>query len=339
MNAYLDAARSIASEAHMQRLVADLVSDIGLCEEVLRRRLGSKVATVEDVGRHVAEGGGKRLRPLLVSLGARATGRDYIPERVSALGACVEMIHMATLIHDDVIDRAPTRRNRPTPSAVWGPTAAILSGDVLLARAMEILAEDGDLRIIRCVSRAVVAMAEGEVREVETRGDFYLSFDDHLEILRSKTASFLACCCRVGGMIAGASPEIEQALSDYGQSLGTAFQIADDLLDFVGEEAKLGKSRATDFCEGCATLPLILLRESADEEELAFVKARFGNGALDGDLDHIASVMRRRGAFEAARREAETHSHKAVAALGTLPETDARKLLESIASFAVSREA
>src|SRR5438477_8949648 len=167
--AYIEAAKNLAGD-----LASGLADDIHGCEEQLKARLGSDVETAEKIGAHVLEAGGKRLRPLFVSLAARATQRDYINERVHAIGACMEMIHMATLIHDDVIDDAELRRGRKTASAVWGNTSSILTGDVLLAKAMNILAEDGDLRIIRTVSKAVVEMAEGEVLEVQCRGDFDL---------------------------------------------------------------------------------------------------------------------------------------------------------------------
>ncbi len=249
------------------------------------------------------------------------------------------MIHMATLIHDDVVDEAPTRRGRPAPSALWGNTAAILSGDVLLSKAMEILAEDGDLRIIRTVSRAVVEMAEGQVLEVETRGRFDLSADEHMDILRRKTASFMACCCKAGAMIGGADPETERALDAYGRAAGVAFQIADDLLDFRGEVVKTGKRRATDFCEGVATLPLIYLRDRLDADELDYTRSRFGNGITEKEMDVICGWMEERGAYGAAMKKARAYAAEARAAASSLPPGGARRLLEAITNFVVAREA
>ncbi len=335
MTTYLEAAKQIAGD----ELASSLADDVAHCERVLAVALKSDVSTVEQIGEHVAQGGGKRLRPLLVSLSARCISQDYDPGRVHNIGACVEMIHMATLIHDDVIDGAPTRRGRKTPHSLWGTTESILTGDVLLAKAMEILADDGDLRIIRAVSKAVVDLAEGEVQELEARGDFDLTESDHMDILQRKTATFMACCCAAGGMIAGASPDEEQALWTYGNSLGIAFQIADDVLDFLGDGSKTGKSRATDFLDGCATLPLILLRKELIGDESDFVRQKFGNGLQLNDLEAITTLMESRGAFAKSQLAAREYAQVALNALDGINESSARSLLASIANYAVLREA
>jgi octaprenyl-diphosphate synthase len=332
---YMEAARELAGAD----LATELASDIAACEAQLRSRLGSRSEAVERIGNHVTDAGGKRLRPLFLSLAARATGRSYMPERVAALGACIEMIHMATLIHDDVIDNATTRRGRATAGAIWGNTASILTGDVLLAKAMDILAEDGDLRIIRTVSAAVVEMAEGEVMEVEARGDFDLSHARHLEILRRKTAALIACSCRVGALVAGADPETEAALASFGEALGLAFQISDDVLDLRGDPAKTGKPRATDFREGCATLPLIHLRPMLSGQEDEFVRSRFGNGVSDEEIDAIVALLEDRSAISASLQEAAVFGDKARSVLEGLPEIPSRRLLSGLADLMVCREA
>src|SRR4051794_21397897 len=199
-----------------KELLNQVASEIQEVEKELAKQVSSNVELVEYVGKHTLEAGGKRLRPAFVTLSARACGNAFEPERTRKIGACMEMIHMATLIHDDVIDHSATRRGRETASAAYGNTAAILSGDVLLAKAMVILALDGDLEIIRTVSQAVVEMAEGEVRELEIRGQFDLTEAEHLQVLRMKTASFIQCCCESGAMIAGASDEVRRALGVYG---------------------------------------------------------------------------------------------------------------------------
>ncbi|MCW5945846.1 MAG: polyprenyl synthetase family protein [Fimbriimonadales bacterium] len=335
MTTYLEAAKEIAGE----ELVQSLVNEVMECERILADKLQSNVLTVEQIGNHVAQSGGKRLRPLLVSLGARCISNDYDPKRIHNIGACVEMIHMATLIHDDVIDGAPTRRGRPTPHQVWGTTEAILTGDVLLAKAMEILAADGDLDIIRSISSAVVDLAEGEVRELETRGNFDLPETEHLNILQRKTATFMACCCMAGATVAGAKPELRHALWSYGNSLGMAFQIADDLLDFLGDGAKTGKVRATDFRDGCATLPLILLRNELAEDESTFVRNKFGNGVHDSDIDTISKWMEEKGAFAKSRSAAAAYAQSSLDALDEVPDSQAKRLLASLAEFVVQREA
>lgn len=293
--------------------------------------------SVRQVGEHTLEAGGKRLRPAFVALAARASGRPFEPRRAVRLGACLELVHMATLIHDDVIDRAETRRGRATAATLYGNTASILSGDVMLARAMAVLADDGDLEIIRIVSRAVVEMAEGEALELETRGRFDLPEDEHLEILRMKTASFVECCCQVGTLLAGADDSVREALATYGRHVGLAFQIVDDLLDFRGDHAVTGKPIATDFREGCATLPLIRLAPMLEAAERNKVEAVFGNGVTDEDIREIVGLMEARGAFAQSEAVAQEHVDLAVAALAAVPRSADRDLLVDVAGFVLDR--
>lgn len=315
-----------------------IAAEVRLVEAELARQVGSQVALVAEIGKHTLQAGGKRLRPAFVSLSAKATGLPYDPSRAVLLGACMEMIHMATLIHDDVIDHAATRRGRATASSIFGNTGSILTGDVLLAKAMSILAQDGDLNIIRCVSDAVVEMSEGEVRELELRGQFDLSEEEHMKVLRMKTAAFIESCCEVGGLLAGASPEQLSALRLYGDHVGLAFQIIDDLLDYRGTEEKTGKPVATDFREGCATLPLIYLTSHLSTTELETARTGFGNGIADSDLSWIIESMASRGAFEKAESTAVRLLDEAIVSLRAMPDTEAKSLLSSVAQFVLRRE-
>ncbi len=319
-------------------LMAVLAEEVTLVELELEGQVGSQVRLVREVCAHTLHAGGKRLRPALVTLAARATARAFRPERTRKLGACMEMIHMATLLHDDVIDRAETRRGARTASAAFGNTASILSGDVLLSKAMAILAEDGDLAIIRNVSRAVVDLAEGEVAELEARGRFDLTRNDHFDILRRKTATFIQSCCEVGALAADAPVESVEALGQYGFRLGMAFQIVDDLLDYRAEATATGKPRATDFREGCPTLPLICLSARLSADELEIVRAKFGNGVSDEEMRTIVSWMETGGAFAEAELEAQRRVDDALKALQALPRSPNRSLLEAVAAFVVSRE-
>lgn len=320
-------------------LLEQVSADVADVEAELQKQVSSQVQGVEDVGRHTLEAGGKRLRPAFVSLAAKTTGLPYERDRTVRLGACMEMIHMATLIHDDVIDNAATRRGRETASALFGNTGSILAGDALLAKAMVILAIDGDLEIIRNVSQSVVEMAEGEVRELATRNDFDLSQEDHFEVLRMKTAAFIQSCCEVGAIVGGASREHRDALKTYGHHIGMAFQIVDDLLDYRGDQERTGKPQATDFREGCATLPLIYLRPLLSEQEREVARRKFGNGVTDDELLMISDWMRVRGAFDRAQETARDHIAEALSQLNRLPDTPARELLRAAAEFIAAREA
>lgn len=307
-------------------------------EEELRVQTQSRVTTVEEISRLTLDGGGKRLRPALVHLAARATGREFESSRTQRLGAAMEMIHMATLIHDDVIDDAALRRGRPTAFSVYGNTASILGGDFLLAKAMLLLAQDGDLPIIRMVSEAVVELAEGEVRELELRGILNLSKDDHFQVLRMKTAGFIECCCRLGGMIAEASePEVD-ALGEFGHQLGIAFQIADDILDYHGDPAKTGKPLATDFIEGCTTLPLIELLPLLQSEQVAWLESLFGKEAHENELGNLISLMGEKGSLAKAQMEAENRIQIGKQSMKRLPESAERDLMCAVAEFVVQRE-
>jgi octaprenyl-diphosphate synthase len=324
-------------QAEWQAALARMQSEIVGVEETLKALVHSDVRIVDEVNRQTLAAGGKRLRPAFVLLVAQATGLGFDPGRLHRLAAVQEMIHMATLIHDDVIDHASTRRGRPTAASVFGNTAAILSGDVLLAKSMEVLAADGDLEIIRTVASSVVEMAEGEAREVETRMEFDLSEEDHLQILRMKTATFVECCCRVGALAAKAPSEHVDAYGRFGHYVGLAFQIIDDLLDYQGDELVTGKPVATDFREGCATLPVIYLREILTDEERDFAQNRFGAQPTDDEIRMICGWMETRQAYDRARSAAEEFAGLARAALRETPASPARDTLEAVVDFVLSR--
>jgi len=208
----------------------------------------------------------------------------------------------------------------------------------LLSKSMVLLARDGDLQIIRSVSEAVVDMAEGEVRELAVRGQFDLDEATHLEVLRLKTASFIECCCEIGAIVAGATPEIQQALRSFGFHVGMAFQIIDDILDYRGDQNKTGKPIATDFREGQATLPLIYLRDKLSDAESTIARRRFGNGVNEDEIRMIADWMDTRGAFSRAEQVALAHITQANLALEILPDSTARALLETVAHHIVRRQ-
>jgi octaprenyl-diphosphate synthase len=333
------AALSILSNPQLRaELLSRVSEEVAEIENEIRQSTNSKVELIRQVAKHTLEAGGKRLRPAFVMLSAKAIDPNVDETRVRRLGACMEIIHMATLVHDDVLDSAATRRGKPTAAAVFGNTAAIMSGDVFLAKAMLLLSADGDLEIIRTVSEAVCEIAEGEVLELEARGDFDIDEAQHLEILRMKTASFIRCCCEIGAIAAGATRAQRQALANYGHHTGMAFQIADDLLDYRGDKVKTGKPIATDFREGQATLPLIYLREKLSEAEGQIARRRFGGSVNDDEIRMICDWMATRGSFTECEKDARTHLEKAQSSLDELPEGLSRDMLGAVADYVLARQ-
>jgi octaprenyl-diphosphate synthase len=312
--------------------------DLRAVEFVIEQEVGSDVCTVETLARHIFAGGGKRLRPAMVSLSARAVGLPYRSTRVHLVGAAMELVHMATLIHDDVVDESRTRRGRPTANSLFGNRASILSGDVLLARAMRLLGVDGDLSLIRTISDAVVAMSEGEVAEVEAIGCLDISPRRRFEIVRKKTAVFMEACCRAGAIIACGSPEIVEKVGEYGHHVGMAFQFADDILDFTGDPVRTGKPIGGDFREGCATLPLIHAWVQATDSERHIIRRMFGKPADEEGIKAVVEMIGRAGGFERTREVAAAHAQSAVASLAPIQPSQARDCLYTIADFVVSRD-
>ncbi len=314
-------------------------SQIDAVERELAGLVSSPVSLVAGVGRHTLRAGGKRLRPAFTIVAAHAVGNPLEIKRTHLYGAVMEMIHMATLIHDDVIDESVTRRGQPTAHQVYGITQSVLSGDVLLAKAMAVMAQDGDVAVTRTVSEAAVEVAEGEVRELEARGNFDLTELEHLDILNLKTASFIRACCEVGGQLADASPEIRSALRAYGEHIGLAFQIADDILDYRGKGSETGKTSSIDFRDGQATLPLIRLKKHLSEEEERVLRSRFGNGVSDDEMRMICGWMETRGAFSEVEEFAIKEVELGKCALEPLPSSSYKDILVAVADYVLARRA
>ena len=322
-------------QAQLLRKVSEEVAEI---EQIIRESTNSRVDLIRQVSKQILDAGGKRIRPAFVILSGKVVNPDADMDRLRKLGACMEIIHMATLVHDDVIDSAGTRRGKPTAAAAFGNTTAIMSGDVFLAKAMALLAADGDVEIFRTVADAVCEIAEGEVVELEARGDFDLDEEHHLEILRMKTASFIRCCCELGAIVAGANKAQRESLAQFGHHTGMAFQIADDLLDYRGDKAKTGKPIATDFRDGQATLPLIYLRNSLSEAESHIARRRFGGSVNEDEIRMICDWMDTRGAFAKAEALGSEHISTAHDHLDTLDESLARDMLHAVADYVIARQ-
>lgn len=308
-------------------------------EGALAKAASSAVHQVDAVSRHLLQAGGKRFRPACVALAARAVNEDADTDRVVAVATALELVHTATLVHDDVVDNTWVRRGTATANAVFGNGIAVLTGDFLLAQAVRILAEEGDSRLFRALAQVTIEMTEGEVLEMVWAGDPGLSLDSYYELIRKKTAAFISGCCRIGAIIAGASPVEEEALARYGMSLGLAFQLKDDLLDYAGDPAVTGKPIGTDLREGRATFPLLVgLRELRDGKRETVLEA-FGNSSIQ---DHTLSVVVRTlhgvGAFAETDRAAHAVAREAVEALQDLRPSPYREALELLADYSVRRD-
>lgn len=318
----------------------DLVwDDLTAVEQRLEHEITSEVKKVYALAGHVLSAGGKRLRPAMVALSARAVTPHPELCRVVSVGASVELVHMATLVHDDVVDNTATRRGKPTANAVFGNGVAILTGDFLLARSMRILALDGDLRIIRTVSDITIEMSEGEVMEIIATGDPKVTAERYFEILRKKTAVFVEGCCRCGAILGGANPDQEAALAEYGYRLGMAFQVADDLLDYTGDPEVTGKPVGSDLRDGRATLPFLLALQEARAADRDSLLAAFGNAALtDGAVADAVRVLDRYGVFDRTRAAAREHVERADSALAGLPASEARDCFAALTDYVVQRD-
>jgi octaprenyl-diphosphate synthase len=320
------------------RLAAALEEDLLAVGALIRERMQSEAAPrIPAVTAHLIEAGGKRLRPMLVLAAARMMGYPG-PYHVH-LAAVVEFIHTATLLHDDVVDDSKQRRGRPTANLLWDNMSSVLVGDYLFARAFQLMVEARNLQVLGLLSDAAATIAEGEVLQLVAARDVGTTEQTYLKVVRGKTAALFAAACQAGGVIAGAGADEEAALWEYGDALGIAFQIVDDLLDIEGTEA-IGKNRGDDLREGKLTLPVIRAIAGADAEEQAFWARLIGRGQVeDGDVERARAVMERRGALASTRAEAEIWVGRAKAALDRLPAHPVREMLADLADYVVAREA
>jgi octaprenyl-diphosphate synthase len=304
-------------------------------EEVFREVLRSRYPFVDDLVKYGFHLGGKRLRPALVLLSGLACGgfgREHV-----LLAAAVEMIHTATLVHDDVLDEATIRRHLDTVNARWDNETSVILGDYLFTRALCLSSSLDDVFACRELNNASRIMCEGELRQIESRGDYSLTEEQYYEIVRGKTAALTASCCRLGAHFAAADLEAEAALAQYGLHLGVAFQIADDLLDVQGDEAKVGKSLGTDIAKQKSTLPVIRLMEISTPDDRKRLIAR-----LNGSDNHRREILRpgleNSDSIAYAREKAIVFSQSAVQQLDVLPPSPARDSLAGLAEFVVSRQ-
>jgi octaprenyl-diphosphate synthase len=304
---------------------------------LIRERMASKHAPrIPEVTAHLVEAGGKRLRPMLTLAAARMCGYQG-PYHVH-LAATVEFIHTATLLHDDVVDESQRRRGRPTANLLWDNKSSVLVGDYLFSRSFQLMVETGSLRVLDILANASATIAEGEVLQLTAAQDLRTDEDVYLQVVRGKTAALFSAATEVGGVIAGAPEDQVRALFTYGDALGVAFQIVDDLLDYGGTDATIGKNTGDDFRERKVTLPLIKAVACADDDERAFwVRVIEKGHQHDGDLEQARAIMARHGAMEAARQDALDWIAKAKDALRVLPDHPLRQMLHDLADYVVER--
>ncbi|MEO8531943.1 MAG: polyprenyl synthetase family protein [Deltaproteobacteria bacterium] len=318
--------------------LADLLSeDMAGVAVLIRERMASEHAPrIPAVSDHLFGAGGKRIRPLLCVACARLMG--YSGEAHVKLAGAVEFIHTATLLHDDVVDESSERRGRPTANLLWDNKSSILTGDYLFSRAFQLMVETGSLRVLDILANASATIAEGEVLQLSAARDVATTEEVYNIVIRGKTAALFSAASEAGGVIAGASLEAQNALFDYGDALGMAFQLVDDLLDYWGTAAT-GKAVGGDFREGKMTLPVILALAKADAGERAFWTRVITGKQADGDLAEALRLLENHGADEATRARALAQAERARAALNGLPEGEIRAALHDLAGFVVARVA
>ena len=318
-------------------LAAALAGDMAAVNVLIRARMASEHAPrIPEVTAHLVEAGGKRLRPMLTLAAARICGYGG-PYHVH-LAATVEFIHTATLLHDDVVDESTRRRGRPTANLLWDNKSSVLVGDYLFSRSFQLMVETGNLRVLDILANASATIAEGEVLQLTAAQDLATDEAVYLQVVRGKTAALFSAATEVGGVIAGAPEAVTRALFAYGDALGVAFQIADDLLDYGGASAVIGKNTGDDFRERKVTLPVIKAVACASAEERAFWVRVIEKGQQgDGDLAHAKALMDKHGAMAAARDEARSWAAKAQAALAAVPDHPLRAVLADLADYVVSR--
>ena len=325
------ASSPIAGFADVQALAS---ADMQAVNALIRTRLASDVVLVNQVAEHIIGGGGKRLRPLLHLVAAQAAGyrgRDHI-----ALAAVIEFIHTATLLHDDVVDESDLRRGRKTANAVWGNAASVLVGDFLYSRSFQMMVELDRMRVMRILADTTNRIAEGEVLQLLNIGNPDTDEKAYLAVIERKTAVLFAAATRLGAVLAGLASETEEALGKYGLDLGFAFQIADDVLDYVSDAGTLGKNVGDDLAEGKPTLPLIYAIEKSAPAEADKLKRAITEGGREALADVLAAIEGT-GALERSRERAHAYARSARESLAALPRSDARDALETLADYAIDR--
>jgi octaprenyl-diphosphate synthase len=323
-----------ASSSSTASVLSLITEDMVEVDRVIARRLDSGVPLVAEVSRYIISAGGKRLRPALLLLVCGALG--YQGAQRFNLAAVVEFIHTATLLHDDVVDESTLRRGRATANESFGNPASVLVGDFLYSRAFQMMLDAGQMRIMEILADATNVIAEGEVLQLMNMHDASLDEAAYLRVIRSKTAKLFEASARLGAVLAGTGPEVEQACADYGQALGTAFQVIDDVLDYDGDAGEMGKNLGDDLREGKATLPLIAAMQRGTAQQRDLIRHAIESGGV-AELDRIIAIVKETGALEVTRDAAAAEARRAMGAAQQLPENDYTKGLLQLAAQLLQR--
>ncbi|MBI3419164.1 MAG: polyprenyl synthetase family protein [Proteobacteria bacterium] len=332
----LETPRRKATNA-LEQLTALVQDDLQAVNEVVLTRMQSSVPLIPQLAGYLIAAGGKRLRPILTLACARLCG--YEGARHRKLAACIEFIHTATLLHDDVVDESELRRGSPSANTLFGNKATVLVGDFLFSRSFQLISEDGSPEVLRILSDACAVLAEGEVLQLTTSYNVQISEQGYLEVIRAKTADLFAAACRLGTVVAERPVAEEEALRTYGLNLGLAFQIIDDVLDYSAEQAQLGKTIGDDFREGKITLPVILAYNRSNELERQFFRRVLqDHQQKDGDLQQAIIILSRTGALKDAAERARHYGAIARDALGLFKPHPVKDALLDVIDFTLERE-
>lgn len=329
---------SLVSPTSQQPWTEPVQVELERVEATLRSAVESSVPRLLEASTNLLEAGGKRLRPCVTLLWAKACGADGDAERMIPVAAATELIHMATLMHDDVIDRSDLRRGRRTANAFWGNKVSVLTGDYVLCRAFDLLVQHGSIEILRILAGVTMAMTESEALQAASEGSVEEWRENYWRIISGKTAGFIQACCEAGAVFAEAEPNHRRAAASYGADLGLAFQITDDLLDLIGRPTATGKRVGSDLKDGKVTLPVLLTLDGCSEEARTDLAELISSRELtDADMERIRALAQATGAVDETRVVAARHSAAAADALTSLPDTPARSGLRELAKQVVER--
>ena len=319
----------------LEQVFALSAPDMKMVDTCIFASLKSEVALINQIANYIVSSGGKRLRPMLLTLCAHAcgySGQSHIP-----LAAIIEFIHTATLLHDDVVDESDLRRGQQSAHAVWGNAASVLVGDFLYSRSFQMMVGLDSMRVMEVLADTTNTIAEGEVQQLLNMGDPEVDQQRYMQVIENKTAKLFEAACRLAAIISEKPIEIENALAIYGNRLGAAFQIADDVLDYTGNAETMGKNAGDDLAEGKPTLPLIIARERCSEKERELLDAAISNGSAD-DLDSILAIIRDTDSLNSAMAIAKAHAREASQVIEILPSSQWQTALQQLADYSVSRD-